>query len=134
MPLADALLHTAQLVVPSGGEVRAVAIEQDDDAHSFEVRFKRAVGEVGHGGAGVLVLTDMFGGTPSNIGMMLHERDKVEVLTGVNLPMIIKVLQLVRRPLELTDIARQARDSAVRSIAMASDVLAGPPSTPQKAT
>lgn len=122
--LARSLVGTARHVVPTEGHVAAVQIRAEDDAHSFEARFAAAVHEVSSDG-GVLVLTDMFGGTPSNIGMTLHERGRVEVLTGVNLPMIIKVLQLMRRPLDLTEVARQARDSAVRSIAMASDMLAG---------
>lgn len=129
--LAGALLETARSVVPAEGQVAAVEIRQEDDAQSFEVRFADAVRKVASAG-GVLVLTDMFGGTPSNIGMTLHERDKVEVLTGVNLPMIIKVLQLMRRPLDLTEVARQARDSAVRSIAIASDMLAGVATTTEK--
>lgn len=129
--LAGALLDTACRVVAAEGQVAAVEILQEDDAHSFEVRFADAVRKVASAG-GVLVLTDMFGGTPSNIGMTLHERDKVEVLTGVNLPMIIKVLQLMRRPLDLTEVARQARDSAVRSIAIASDMLAGVATTTEK--
>lgn len=131
--LADALLDTARSVVPVAGQVAAVQIRPEDDGHSFEVRLAAAVREVGAPG-GVLVLTDMFGGTPSNIGMTLHERDKVEVLTGVNLPMMIKVLQLMRRPLDLTEVARLARDSAVRSIAMASDMLAGVATTTEKTT
>lgn len=123
--LAEALLRTAGLVVRDTSHVLAVSIRQDDDTQSYEARLRAAVAQLRQSRTGVLVLTDMFGGTPANIGMTLHEGDAVEVLTGVNLPMLIKVLQLMQREITLSQIASQARQSAARSIAIASEVLAG---------
>lgn len=80
----------------------------------------------------MLVLTDMFGGTPSNIGMTLHKAGRVEVLTGVNLPMLIKVLQLIGRGETLDVVARQAKDSGARAIAIASEVLMGASTVTEK--
>lgn len=123
--LAESLVRTAGLVVRDTSHVVAVSIRQEDDAQSYELRFRAAVADARAGRDGVLVLTDMFGGTPANIGMTLHEGDRVEVLTGVNLPMLIKVLQLMQRDINLSQIASQARKSGTRSIAIASEVLAG---------
>jgi PTS system mannose-specific IIA component len=123
--LAESLLRTAALVVRNTARVLAVSIRQEDDTQSYEARFCAAVQEVRGSSDGVLVLTDMFGGTPANIGMTLHEGSQVEVLTGVNLPMLIKVLQLMQRDINLGQIARAAKESGARSIAIASEVLAG---------
>ena len=73
----------------------------------------------------MLVLTDMFGGTPSNVGLTLHQAGRVEVLTGANLPMLIKALQLSVKDLDLASAARQVRESGARAIAVASEVLSG---------
>jgi PTS system mannose-specific IIA component len=123
--LAEALVQTAQLVVPDPGAVVALAVRADDDSVTYEARFRSTVKEIQLARDAVLVLTDMFGGTPSNIGMTLHRAGHVEVLTGVNLPMLIKVLQLIGRDTDLETIARQAKESGARSIAIASEVLAG---------
>lgn len=123
--LAQALLTTAQMVVQDPGHVLAVGVRADDDSVSYEARFRSAVEAVSKERTGVLVLTDMFGGTPSNIGMTLHKAGQVEVLTGVNLPMLIKALQLIKRGENLETTARQAKDSGERAIAIASEVLMG---------
>jgi len=72
----------------------------------------------------VLVLTDMFGGTPSNLCLSFLEEDRVEVVTGLNLPMLVKVGR-VKSQASLHDVAEIARDYGRRNIAVASDVLAG---------
>src|SRR5260370_1291636 len=76
------------------------------------------------GEAGVLVLTDMFGGTPSNLGMTFLEKDRIEVITGVNLPMLIKLAQLPQSQ-DLLAVARQMRDDGRNAIWVASDLLRG---------
>jgi PTS system mannose-specific IIA component len=121
--LAQALVEAALLVVPEEGRVRAVAISRGDDSHAFETRLKAAID--GFGGAGVLVLSDMFGGTPSNIGLTLHAPGKVEVLTGTNLPMLIRALQVAGRELDLLAAAREVKEYGARAIAVASEVLGG---------
>jgi PTS system mannose-specific IIA component len=72
----------------------------------------------------VLLLIDMFGGTPSNLGMTFLEKDRVEVITGVNLPMVIKLAHL-RQAQDLLAVARQMRDDGRNAIWVASDFLRG---------
>ena len=74
------------------------------------------------GTAGVLLLTDMFGGTPSNLGMTFLERDRVEVITGVNLPMLIKLASLRQSP-NCWTVARQMREHGRNAIWVASDLM-----------
>jgi PTS system mannose-specific IIA component len=123
--LAQALVATARLVVPNPGHVVAVGIEAQDDTASYEARLQAAVASVQSERGGVLVLTDMFGGTPSNVGLTMHQAGRVEVLTGANLPMLIKALQLSHKDLDLATAARQVKESGARAIAVASEVLAG---------
>jgi PTS system mannose-specific IIA component len=123
--LAEALVATAKLVVQDPGHVVAVGIESEDDTASYEARLQAAVKAAQRERGGVLVLTDMFGGTPSNVGMTMHQAGMVEVLTGANLPMLIKALQLSSRELDLATVARQVKESGARAIAVASEVLAG---------
>lgn len=123
--LAEALVDTALLVMREASQIVAVSILAKDDARSFETRLRESVASLQADNQGVLLLTDMFGGSPSNIGMTLHAEGKVEILTGVNLPMLIKVLQSRQRSLSLKEVAHEGRVSATRSIAIASEVLAG---------
>jgi mannose PTS system EIIA component len=84
---------------------------------------RQAIARV-QGEAGVLLLTDMFGGTPSNLGLTFLEPDKVEVVTGVNLPMLIKLTGL-RESRDLIAVARELRDTGRQAIHVASDLLRG---------
>ena len=72
----------------------------------------------------MLLLTDMFGGTPSNLGMTFLEKDRIEVITGVNLPMLIKLAGLAQSQ-DLLAVARQMRDDGRNAIWVASDLLRG---------
>ncbi len=122
--LSEALVEAARLVVPSAEKVHAVSIAQNDDSKTIEANLRAAIAAVGCDA--VLILTDMFGGSPSNIGLTLHEVGKVEVLTGANLPMVIRALQLGRRGYELGVAAREVKEYGARAIAVASEVLAAP--------
>lgn len=124
--LAEALLNTAHMVVPSRVPVAAIGIDLTDDAASYEPKLEASIQEVNQGD-GVLVLTDMFGGTPSNVGMTKHKEGEVEVLTGVNLPMILKALQMSERGATLLEIAREVKKAGERSITIATEVLSGQP-------
>lgn len=121
--IAEALLETARGVVSNATRYVAVEIREGDTTESFEKRLRDAVQSVS--GGGVLVLTDMFGGTPSNVGMMLHHVGEVEVLTGANLPMAIKALQLSAKDVDLATAARAVKEAGQRSIAVATEVLGG---------
>jgi PTS system mannose-specific IIA component len=120
--LANALVTTARSVFPESGLIEAVGITDSDDAASYEARLQAAVERV-QGGDGVLVLTDMFGGTPSNVGLTLHRQGHVEVLTGANLPMLIKAMQLSSRGAALQTAAVDVKEYGLRAIAVASEVL-----------
>lgn len=120
--LADAFLNTARSVTQFQGKAAAVGVRDSDTSAVYEERLRKCVAEVRDGG-GVLILTDMFGGTPSNVGMTLHESGVVEVITGTSLPMLIKALQLSEEDHSLEDVARRVREAGRGAIVVASDVL-----------
>ncbi len=120
--LAESLLATARGVVADATRFVAVEISEDDTTQTYETRLREAVASV-QADRGVLILTDMFGGTPSNVGLTLHKVGVVEVLTGANLPMAIKALQLSVKDVDLATAARQVKEAGLRSIAVASEVL-----------
>ena len=101
----------------------AIAIGADDDMEKRREDILRAVQNV-EDGAGVIILTDMFGGTPSNLAISIMEPGKVEVLAGTNLPMLIK-LASVRTSCTLTQAIEAARDSGRKYINVASELLNG---------
>src|SRR5512135_1447940 len=88
--LAQELLAAAEMIVGEISHIQAVSIGWHDDVNEARSEIERRIAEIG-GGSGVLILTDMFGGTPSNIAFSFHDPGKVDVVTGANLPMIIKI-------------------------------------------
>jgi PTS system mannose-specific IIA component len=119
--LAAELVNAARTIVGDIPLINAVSIGWADDMGAVREAIERALAEVGE--AGVLVLTDMFGGTPTNVTLpFLSER--VEIVTGVNLPMLIKLTGL--REGELVEIARVIRDQGKGAIFVASEVLGKP--------
>ena len=102
-------------------QIAAVSIGWHDDVEDAREELKQAIQRV-QGPEGVLLLTDMFGGTPANIGLTFLEGSKVEVITGVNLPMLIKVTSLRGSP-DLLAAAREMRDTARNAIWVASDLM-----------
>lgn len=129
--LGHALVATARSVVAHKPTPSAVAFGADDTPDSFSIRLKAAIAEADQG-RGVLILTDMFGGSPSNISLTLHEPTRVEIVTGANLPMLIKALQLCDADLDLSTAAQRIAAAGHRSIVVATEVLsaqhAGAPS------
>lgn len=121
--LADELRSVLEHVVGPQGAMATVCIGADDD---MEQRRQEIIDRVGDtdDGKGVLVLTDMFGGTPSNLAISILDRPAVEVLAGVNLPMLIK-LASVRSEASLAEAAAAGRDAGRKYISIASDVLGG---------
>ena len=117
-----ALVATARAVVSESGPVQAVGITDQDDSARYDARLHEAV-KIVQSEHGVLVLTDMFGGTPSNVGLTLHQEGKVEVLTGANLPMLIKAMQLSTKGSDLAAASRQVKEYGKRAISIASEVL-----------
>ena len=120
--LAQELVASAEMIVGEISHIQAVSIGWHDDVNDARREIEKRLGEVDTG-AGVLILTDMFGGTPSNIAYSFHEPGKVDVLTGANLPMIIRIAS--QREGEMLDsLARAVKDQGKSSIAMGSEFLA----------
>ena len=119
--LATELLNAAEMIVGSLPRFAAVSIGWHDDVSVARVEIERAITRVGAGGR-VLLLTDMFGGTPSNLGLSFLEGGRVEVVTGVNLPMLIKLAKAPEEA-DLLALARDLREHGREAIRVASDLL-----------
>ena len=121
--LATELVNAAEMIVGDLPQFTAVSIGWHDDVNDARGDIAQAIERV-KGDGGVLLLTDMFGGTPSNLGMTFLEADRVEVITGVNLPMLIKLASLSRAA-SLLAVAREMCDHGRTAIWVASDLLRG---------
>lgn len=120
--LATELVSAAETIVGDIRHITAVTIGWHDNIDAAREQISKAIERVDEG-AGVLVLTDMFGGTPTNISCTFLGQAPIEVVTGVNLPMIIKLAD--QQPDEnLLVIARRVRDQGQKNIYLASEVLA----------
>ena len=121
--LAAELVSAAETIVGDLPHMRAVSIGWHEDVQDARQEIANAVESVGST-EGVLIVTDMFGGTPANLGITFLETGKIEVVTGVNLPMLIK-LAGVAGTSSLLDAARQIREHGRNAIWVASDLLGG---------
>ncbi|WP_342640593.1 PTS sugar transporter subunit IIA [Rhodoligotrophos ferricapiens] len=110
-------------VVGPQQQVEAISIGPDDDMEQRRADILAAVGRV-DSGQGVILLTDMFGGTPSNLAISTMQSTKVEVIAGVNLPMLIKLAR-VRADMPIAEAVEQAQDAGRKYINIASRVLSG---------
>jgi mannose PTS system EIIA component len=121
--LADEFIAALEHVVGPQRNVAAVCIGPEDD---MEQRRREIIEQVSRvdDGSGVVVLTDMFGGTPSNLAISIMDRAKIEVIAGMNLPMLIK-LASVRNTEKLGDAVASAREAGRKYINVASQLLAG---------
>ncbi len=119
--LAGELLRTAESIV--GKIESAVAINMDPSMGMEELHdaIEKTIKKVDNG-KGVLIMTDMFGGTPSNLSLSFLDRYKVEVLTGVNVPMLLRV-PIAREKHDLEELAKFIRDYGQRNITNASEIL-----------
>lgn len=122
--LAEELVETVRTVVEGVEALEAVSIGWNDDVNEATRRIEEGIRRV-DGGGGVLLLTDMFGGTPTNLALSLHDEGNVEVVTGVNVPMLIKFANL-REQLNLQDAARQIAEQGRQAIQVASQLLESP--------
>jgi PTS system mannose-specific IIA component len=108
-------------VVGPQGQLEAISIGPDDDLDQRRRDMLKALSRV-DSGSGVVVLTDMFGGTPSNLAISAMDRSNVEVIAGVNLPMLVK-LASVRGECGLEEAITQAQDAGRKYISVASQIL-----------
>jgi PTS system mannose-specific IIA component len=122
--LAGELLAAAEMIVGPISHIAAVSIGWHDDVDAARDEVQRAITRVARQG-GVLLLTDMFGGTPTNIASMFLEEGAVEVITGVNLPMVIKLATATTED-SLAETARKICDQGRQGIYLAGALLAPP--------
>ena len=121
--LAEEFVGALQHVVGVQDQILAICIESDDDIEACRSEILSAVSEA-DSGDGVILLTDMFGGTPSNLAISVMEQANVEVVAGINLPMLIK-LATSRDGNSLAEVAICAQEAGRKYINVASTLLAG---------
>lgn len=121
--LANELRHATEHVVGPQKNLKTVCIGPDDDLEHRRDDILQAIKST-DAGCGVMVLTDMFGGTPSNLAISLLDEGRVEVVAGANLPMLIKLAE-ARCTCNLSEAATKAKEAGRRYIAIASEILAG---------
>ncbi|GAA4770794.1 PTS sugar transporter subunit IIA [Novosphingobium ginsenosidimutans] len=119
--LAEEFVHAMQHVVGRQDAVATVCIGPNDDMEARRREIADAVKNV-DGGNGVIILTDLFGGTPSNLAISLMEAGKVEVIAGINLPMLIRLAK-ARTCMTLQKATEAARDAGRNYITIASEFL-----------
>jgi mannose PTS system EIIA component len=121
--LADEFKSALQHVVGPQEQVETVAIGPDDDMEQRRDDILKCVDAV-DSGDGVVILTDMFGGTPSNLAISIMQQRSVEVIAGVNLPMLVKLAR-VRSDLDIKQAVTVAADAGRKYINVASETLGG---------
>ena len=119
--LGRELLNAAELILGKLDNVDTVCVSSTAKSEELLTAISTKIKALDKG-HGVLILTDMFGGTPSNLSLSFLQDGKVEVLTGVNLPMVIAVAQ-DREELSLTELGKRAQEAGRKSIALASKLL-----------
>jgi mannose PTS system EIIA component len=119
--LATEFVTAMEHVVGPQRAIAPICIGPDDDMERRRSDIAAAIAEV-DGGRGVIVLTDLFGGTPSNLAISLMQPGKIEVIAGINLPMLIR-LEGARRTMNVIDAVAAAREAGRKYISVASEVL-----------
>ena len=119
--LAEEFVHAMVHVVGNQADVATVCIGPNDDMERRRGEIADAIGKV-DSGSGVIILTDLFGGTPSNLAISLMQAGKVEVIAGINLPMLIRLAK-ARECMSVRDAACAARDAGRNYITIASEYL-----------
>ena len=122
--LGEALIKTAEAIL-EGSLAASTAVSVDLRQSAEQLRKKIGIGiKAVDQGTGVLILTDMFGGTPSNLSLSFLEEGRIEVLTGVNLPLVIRAVKM-RQDKNLSELAESLLAYGRKSISLASEVLKG---------
>jgi PTS system mannose-specific IIA component len=122
--LGSALIDAAAFILgEKPREVEPISVDINENPEKLRRDIAKAIKKVDHH-SGVLLLTDMFGGTPSNLGYSFLEEDRIEVLSGVNLPILIKAVN-AREKMSLGELARTLEAYGRKSISLASGILKG---------
>ncbi|HQR45235.1 MAG TPA: PTS sugar transporter subunit IIA [Thermoanaerobaculia bacterium] len=125
-PLAAALRETLLKLEPDEpADVGALSLEWDEAPESASRRLEKAIAAADRG-SGVVLLTDLFGGTPSNLALAFLDAGRVEIVSGVNLPMLIKARAYAREGKNAGEIAHALVERGRRAILAATEVVAGP--------
>jgi PTS system mannose-specific IIA component len=119
--LASEFIVAMEHVVGPQRQIEPICIGPDDDMEERRGQIADAIAAVDQGD-GVIILTDLFGGTPSNLAISLMKSDKIEVIAGVNLPMLIR-LDLARKTMDVRAAVAAAREAGRKYISVASEVL-----------
>ncbi|HYB52347.1 MAG TPA: hypothetical protein VEG84_00635 [Thermoanaerobaculia bacterium] len=120
--LADELRAAALTIQPDIARIVSVALEWSQTGEDARERIRQGLAEADQGD-GAVILTDMFGGTPTNLTLSFLQKDRVEIVTGVNLPMVLKSATLQKTARSVVEMAHTVRDRGQRSIYVASDLL-----------
>ncbi|HUP50718.1 MAG TPA: PTS sugar transporter subunit IIA [Thermoanaerobaculia bacterium] len=120
--LAHELLNAAQQIEADVSGIEAVPLEWSDTVDEAREKIAGALGRVGED-RDVIIFTDMFGGTPSNISLSFLEKGRVEIVTGVNLPMIVKFASVKQEAKDVSTLAHLISEKGSKAIRVASDLL-----------
>lgn len=120
--LAEALIRACEDIIGPLGLVQGVCIRREDSVEEIRARLDKAVAAVRQGDDGVLIMTDMFGGTPANLSLAFLDLGRVEVLSGVNLPMVLKFFN-TPEGISLQERAVILKSYGQQGIALASELL-----------
>jgi PTS system mannose-specific IIA component len=121
--LAESLLKAAEVIAGKVENVPTISVMGGETTEEIRVKLEEAVKEVGKDD-GVIIFTDMFGGSPTNIALSILKEGVVEILTGVNLPVLLRFLNY-RSEVKFTDLVIQLKEHGQRSIVLTSDILKG---------
>src|SRR6476646_4323568 len=120
--LANELLNAARKIEAEVGVIEAVPLEWTDSVDEAREKIRQALERLA-GAHGVIIFTDMFGGTPSNLSLSFLEKDRVEIVTGVNLPMVVKFATMQQDGKDLTAVAHTISEKGSKAIRVASELL-----------
>ena len=120
--LAFELLSAAQKIESNVGVIEAVPLEWTDTVDEAREKIAQALERIGTDD-GVIIFTDMFGGTPSNISLSFLDKNRVEIVTGVNLPMIVKFATMQHEAKDVATLAHVISEKGSKAIRVASDLL-----------
>ena len=120
--LAYELLNAAQRIETNVGVIEAVPLEWSDTVDEAREKIREALDRIGTDN-GVIIFTDMFGGTPSNISLSFLDKGHVEIVTGVNLPMVVKFAMVKQQSGDLVTVAHMITEKGSKAIRVASDLL-----------
>jgi PTS system mannose-specific IIA component len=121
--LAEELRAAALTIQPEISRIVAVSLEWNQTGDDARDRIAKGLQEADEG-EGAVILTDMFGGTPTNLTLSFLKKDRVEIVTGLNLPMVLKCAALQKSGKSVAEIAHLSKDRGQKSIYVASDLLA----------